>query len=195
LDNARDGCRAQRDKQYLSPLPTVTSHQLSFFLFLGLTSFTTSNSSWSTSTFFCISSYRFLVLGHFLFTSSPPPSFFFQTKNVASPWLCVSLEVLWFSSTHSFVSDVFIGLNVVRFLSVLSLILVFSSNIVTLANDIKAVNAFVSGHSTDDQSRDLQYIPYITSSVISTIDLLFALETAPSLTSRLVRLGVCSTGS
>jgi len=57
---------------------------------------------------------------------------------------------------------VFIGLNAVRFLSVISLLLVFSSNIVTLTNDIKAVNAFVSGRSTDDQSHDLQYIPNST---------------------------------
>jgi len=57
---------------------------------------------------------------------------------------------------------VFIGLNVVRFLSILSLILVFSSNIVTLANDIKAVNAFVSGHPTDKKPLDLQYIPNST---------------------------------
>ncbi|KAF5329653.1 hypothetical protein D9619_008922 [Psilocybe cf. subviscida] len=39
---------------------------------------------------------------------------------------------------------VFIGLNAIRFLSVLALLLVFSSNVVTLANDIKAVNAFMA---------------------------------------------------
>ncbi|PPR02296.1 hypothetical protein CVT24_011634 [Panaeolus cyanescens] len=39
---------------------------------------------------------------------------------------------------------VFIGLNIVRVLSIIALLLVFSSNIVTLANDIKAVNAFMA---------------------------------------------------
>lgn len=41
----------------------------------------------------------------------------------------------------------FIGLNVVRFLSVIALMLAFASSLVTLAHDIRAVNRFVgSGH-------------------------------------------------
>ncbi|KAI3608686.1 hypothetical protein WG66_003837 [Moniliophthora roreri] len=39
---------------------------------------------------------------------------------------------------------VFIGLNVVRALSIIALILVFASNIVTLAHDIQAVNRFLA---------------------------------------------------
>jgi len=39
---------------------------------------------------------------------------------------------------------VFIGLNAVRALSIIALLLVFSSNIATLVNDIKAVNKFVA---------------------------------------------------
>ncbi|KJA17876.1 hypothetical protein HYPSUDRAFT_999469 [Hypholoma sublateritium FD-334 SS-4] len=39
----------------------------------------------------------------------------------------------------------FIGLNGIRVLSVIALLLVFSSNVVTLANDIKAVNRFMAG--------------------------------------------------
>ncbi|KAF9528738.1 hypothetical protein CPB83DRAFT_893986 [Crepidotus variabilis] len=38
----------------------------------------------------------------------------------------------------------FMGLNIVRILSIIALLLVFSSNIVTLVNDIKAVNQFVA---------------------------------------------------
>jgi len=38
----------------------------------------------------------------------------------------------------------FIGLNIVRALSIIALLLVFASNVVTLADDIKAVNHFVA---------------------------------------------------
>ena len=40
-------------------------------------------------------------------------------------------------------TDVFISLNAIRVLSIIAMILVFSSNIVTLSNDIKAVNRFM----------------------------------------------------
>ncbi|GLB44151.1 hypothetical protein LshimejAT787_1600810 [Lyophyllum shimeji] len=51
----------------------------------------------------------------------------------------------------------FIGLNGIRILSIIALTLVFASNIVTLVNDIKAVNHFVAGgkvvsNSTTDAS-------------------------------------------
>ncbi|KAH9477085.1 hypothetical protein JR316_0011001 [Psilocybe cubensis] len=39
---------------------------------------------------------------------------------------------------------VFIGLNGIRILSIIALLLVFSSNIVTLSNDIKAVNRYMA---------------------------------------------------
>jgi len=39
----------------------------------------------------------------------------------------------------------FIGLNIIRVLSIIALLLVLASNAVTLANDIKAVNRFVEG--------------------------------------------------
>jgi hypothetical protein len=38
----------------------------------------------------------------------------------------------------------FISLNTIRFLSIVAMLLVFSSNIVTLSNDIKAVNRFMA---------------------------------------------------
>jgi len=59
---------------------------------------------------------------------------------------------------------VFIGLNVVRILSIISLILVFASNIVTLVNDIKAVNAFVAGNQSNSTSTsiDYEYVPNST---------------------------------
>jgi len=63
----------------------------------------------------------------------------------------------------TFRAYIFIGLNAVRALSILALLLVFSSNVVTLSNDIKAVNAFVAGHNTtDNQQLDYQYIPNST---------------------------------
>jgi hypothetical protein len=40
-------------------------------------------------------------------------------------------------------TDVFISLNAIRVLSIIAMLLVFSSNIVTLSKDIKAVNRFM----------------------------------------------------
>jgi len=65
---------------------------------------------------------------------------------------------------------VFIGLNAVRVLSIVALLLVFASNIVTLVNDVEAVNRFMdagsnnsttgtAGNSTLDAMRDYDYIP------------------------------------
>jgi len=63
---------------------------------------------------------------------------------------------------------VFIGLNVVRALSIIALLLVFSSSIVVMAHDIQAVNHFVAAgkgvrdsNSTDSSAPELQdgYIP------------------------------------
>jgi len=56
----------------------------------------------------------------------------------------------------------FIGLNAVRALSLVALILVFSSTILVIVNNVKAVNAF-DGHknSTDHASMlDCDYIEY-----------------------------------
>lgn len=57
---------------------------------------------------------------------------------------------------------IFIGLNVVRFLSVIGLLLVFSSNIVTLVHDIQAYNRFLSGGA----ATDMQNCDYIDGSTI-----------------------------
>jgi len=54
----------------------------------------------------------------------------------------------------------FIGLNGIRVLSVVALLLVFSSNVVTLANDVKAVNRFMAGEKQADGT---------TNSTISTV--------------------------
>jgi len=45
---------------------------------------------------------------------------------------------------------VFIGLNIVRVLSIISLILVFSSSIMTLVEDVEAFNAYQNGHDRMD---------------------------------------------
>jgi len=69
----------------------------------------------------------------------------------------------------------FIGLNVVRILSIIALTLVFASNIVTLVNDIKAVNQYVaSGHqvgssgfdSSGSNSTDVLNDDYISGSTV-----------------------------
>jgi hypothetical protein len=68
------------------------------------------------------------------------------------------------------ITDVFIGLNAVRFLSVLGCILVFASSIVTLVHDINAVNAFVDANkstgtnstttSSTSNTTNYEYITY-----------------------------------
>ncbi|KAF4612146.1 hypothetical protein D9613_003864 [Agrocybe pediades] len=62
----------------------------------------------------------------------------------------------------------FIGLNIIRILSIIALLLVFASNVVTLANDIKAVNRFMQAgkqvqdsnttNSTVTEMLDMDYI-------------------------------------
>jgi hypothetical protein len=58
-----------------------------------------------------------------------------------------------FVTTDYVIVDVFIGLNVVRALSIIALLLVFSSSIFVMVMDVRAVNEFVatkqSGNSTD----------------------------------------------
>ena len=49
-------------------------------------------------------------------------------------------------------TDAFIGLNGVRILSIIALILVFASNIVTLVHDIEAVNTFLAEGRTVSSS-------------------------------------------
>lgn len=44
-----------------------------------------------------------------------------------------------------FALDIFLGLNGVRILSIIACLLVFASNIVTLVDDVKAVNRFEAG--------------------------------------------------
>lgn len=62
-------------------------------------------------------------------------------------------------------SYVFLGLNAVRALSLIGLILVFASSIVTLVHDVKAVNAFVKAGTASSNSTtsttDYEYIAYV----------------------------------
>ncbi|KAG2062673.1 hypothetical protein BDR04DRAFT_1235677 [Suillus decipiens] len=57
---------------------------------------------------------------------------------------------------------IFVGLNVVRFLSIVSLILVFASSIFVIVTDVEAVNAFEaakqSGNVTAQDFADCEYI-------------------------------------
>lgn len=47
----------------------------------------------------------------------------------------------------------FFGLNAIRFFSVVGLILVFSSSIFVMVNDIRAVNHFASVQGTEEGSQ------------------------------------------
>jgi len=62
----------------------------------------------------------------------------------------------------------FLGLNAVRILSIISLLLVFSSNIVTLVDDIKAVNRFQAsgGNSATTANSTLSEPAYISGSTV-----------------------------
>lgn len=51
------------------------------------------------------------------------------------------------------VIDVFIGLNVVRTLSIIALLLLFASSIVTMVHDVEAVNAFIAAGKADPSIR------------------------------------------
>jgi len=65
----------------------------------------------------------------------------------------------------------FIGLNGLRILSVIALLLVFASNIVTLVHDIQAVNHFQAGKaaasdSTNTTAEDILHSDYIINSTV-----------------------------
>ncbi|KAJ6512247.1 hypothetical protein C8R47DRAFT_1094255 [Mycena vitilis] len=66
----------------------------------------------------------------------------------------------------------FIGLNTLRILSIIGLLLVFSSNVVTLAHDIQAVNRFqagkaaVSDSSSNTAVQDISSSDYIVGSTV-----------------------------
>jgi hypothetical protein len=54
--------------------------------------------------------------------------------------------------------DVFLSLNVVRALSIIALLLVFSSSILVMVDDIEAVNVFVGGGSNSNSTSNHDYI-------------------------------------
>ncbi|KAL1743707.1 hypothetical protein HDZ31DRAFT_83223 [Schizophyllum fasciatum] len=54
--------------------------------------------------------------------------------------------------------DIFYGLNVVRALSIVSLLLVFVSCIVTIVNNVKAVNYYMAHRTKEDEQVDCDYI-------------------------------------
>lgn len=66
-------------------------------------------------------------------------------------------------------SDFFLGLNAIRALSVIAMLLVFSSSIFVLVKDIEAVNNFTKT-ATDADYADCDYIEYVASPVISQDD-------------------------
>ena len=56
--------------------------------------------------------------------------------------------------------DFFIGLNGIRALSIISMLLVFASSIFVLVNDVQAVNHFMK-NSSDADLTDCEYIEYV----------------------------------
>lgn len=73
------------------------------------------------------------------------------------------------SGANKIYADIFIGLNVIRVLSIIGLILVFSSNILVMVQDVKAVNRFMSAVQTNgtdstvsDDMLDCDYIEFVS---------------------------------
>jgi hypothetical protein len=62
-------------------------------------------------------------------------------------------------------SDVFIGLNLIRILSIIACLLVFSSSIVTMVHDVEAVNTFLVAERSNStiaaNMLDCDYIVYV----------------------------------
>ncbi len=56
------------------------------------------------------------------------------------------------------VQSSFYGLNAVRFLSIISLILVFASTITVIVHNVKAFNAFEANLGNDSDLEDCDYI-------------------------------------
>lgn len=73
-----------------------------------------------------------------------------------SPLLCFALPCAL---------DVFIGLNLVRVLSIIACMLVFASSIVTMVHDVEAVNNFLSAEKSNSTIAatmlDCDYILYV----------------------------------
>jgi hypothetical protein len=77
-------------------------------------------------------------------------------------------------------------------LSIIALILVFSSNIVTLVHDVQAVNRFLAAGDDADMA-DCDYIEYVLLSTYRTSHLISIPEAAPSPIKLLGFFGPCST--
>lgn len=86
--------------------------------------------------------------------------------------MCASLYVLDLGhSLPCYISDIFITLNAMRALSIISLLLLIASSIVAMVDDVKAVNSFIAAGKTDSSSGnstaidcsvvDCDYIEYV----------------------------------
>jgi len=64
--------------------------------------------------------------------------------------------------TDELASDIFIGLNAVRTLSIISLVLVFASSIFVMVKDVEAFNEFTS-QSNGTALQNCDYIPCVPS--------------------------------
>ena len=81
------------------------------------------------------------------------------------PRACKWLDTLNSSlrELNSLSADFFLGLNAVRVLSIIALLLVFSSSIFVLVNDIRAVNRSMASPSSD--MSDCDYIECVLLSI------------------------------
>ena len=66
----------------------------------------------------------------------------------------MSIAPSHFQPLFDLVADIFIGLNAVRALSIISLLLVFASSIFVLVSDIQAVNRAAASPSSDMADSD-----------------------------------------
>jgi len=88
---------------------------------------------------------------------------------MAPPRACQSILLSLYLNFHSLfffrILDAFIGLNVLRALSLLSLVLLFCSSIVVLARDVNAVNHWIAqGKNNTTATNDMvdcDYIEYV----------------------------------
>ena len=55
------------------------------------------------------------------------------------------------------IADTFIALNAIRALSIVALLLVFSSSIFVMVTDVRAVNDFVSARQSGNTTMDFDY--------------------------------------
>lgn len=101
------------------------------------------------------------------------------------PRACESLELVNSAFIADTSLDFFIGLNAIRALSIISMLLVFASSIFVLVKDVEAVNYFMKNSGDEDllNCDYIEYVGYFHISRPSSLTLRLPTETAPYRTS------------